>query len=150
MGLPSTLFDASRDRREERLQGPPFPIARRVQRLSCHDAPRWKLPVATADQGPFNTGQSASRVCQNIMLPKSQNAPPHLSEHLTLDQISLNIVPQLAGPELRARARPDVVVRAAVPEAAIHEDDCSVAGEDDIGSPGQPSRVETIPEAAGP
>lgn len=74
------------------------------------------------------------RCLTDLMLPHAQDRPAFSDEGKRLAAVAVDVLTELRVPELVAGARVDVVLGAAVPEAAVDEEGELSRGNDQVGS----------------
>lgn len=105
-----------------------------IENLDCFDSPRQHLPRdASSSLGYGPRGHLDVR--EHLVLPETNDAPPGRFQFYGLPSVSGHVRSQSLAPVLGPGAGADVVLRAAVPEAAIDEDRDARAGEQEVRAP---------------
>ncbi len=110
--------------------------ALQVERLigydNLHDPPRDWRPPSGADRCRPNAPDGPVCCFEDFVLPESTDPPAESLEALRLCAVPLDVLGELAGPEIAGTSRADVVIGAAMPEATVNEDSYACAREGDV------------------
>src|SRR5262245_42046662 len=101
-------------------------------------------------EGTSNEPYSGLRILEDLVFPESADAPACLLEPQCLVNVSLDVGAELLRPELGGAPRTDIVVRAAVPEAAVDEHCQPCTRKGDVRPSSWGAEVDPVSEAFRP
>jgi hypothetical protein len=128
----------------------PLPCPLVIEWNNARYTPRWRAESRGAEQHASDPAGSPHRIGHDLVFPHTNHVPAVTFKTAAIGDISGDVFSKLIGPKVRAGSRPNIVLRATMPEASIDKHDDSPLRKHQVWPSRKDSDMQAVPESERP